>query len=510
MDTGHGGQKSDHLSMYNGQVWFESGPNGRQNGAAGPDGSLAIPMSASYSERRVSSAPSNSLDSALHAAINNGGSGRLSASLMPIHSPRRPVAGQFFPNAQAYVDNLASLGQAPSGQAAGGDGLPGGKRSRRRKVAPMQLEGEENKAFERGPESERHKNRQKHHRKSAIEQSTIASATSSTRSCSSAGSTRSSGSSAGSGTRHSIGRRDSVILESDQELLGFDSTGTPIIATHTSARRQPEGDDSLGRLPVFKAPAGATSYIVPLAGATVMTHEEMEKANSKTVEEKMQPEAGGPQRKAIIGAPKGAKMDAESKRIIEDNLKGELKSDRSERDEREETEAKNSIASERRHSKSDNKGASEAEQRDEQVIEKTNVQANSLIGELEQRLESVAGDYPTLRRQSPDVRGDADTKRQELAAKNCVDPTRGERTEVDEQTQRDVVQLSDPTKSPRSEDKQQQQALSWRQKQSLMQQRTMSEDSTLSLKSMQNRELLEKQSIFAMTYSGIATDKLPM
>lgn len=196
--------KPDRYSMYNGQVWFE------------PMQIVEPPPQTSANgndlEPRVSSAPSanGSLHSALHSAIRV-----------------RDGRGQFFPNALGYTRNLASIDTQSNQMTSGLDGSLGGgsktmpksKTTRnKRRVAPMDMsktragqkahqrsdsEGYTNQAFVDGDESARPSR--------AVDTKII-------RSGSISSGTQSSGA-------------ETLILDSDQELLGFDSTGTPIIAT---------------------------------------------------------------------------------------------------------------------------------------------------------------------------------------------------------------------------------------------------------------------------------------
>lgn len=241
--------KPDHYSMYNGQVWFTPagvaslGPGasanqrGRQLGA---------------SDRRASSAPSGgSLESALHSAIHSPG--HLRELRQGYQRPAEPRAakGEFFPNTIGYMENLEALQQA--GLDYGNDIASRGRRSleppaqrsllgrrhRRRKVVPAGMYrgpnssapskpprlsvatsgGQVNRAFEedleRGEERAPRSSPSGRGRRLGSRQREASP------------SLRSDG--------HSGDSAASIELDSDQELLGFDSTGTPIIATHTRA-----------------------------------------------------------------------------------------------------------------------------------------------------------------------------------------------------------------------------------------------------------------------------------
>jgi len=565
--------KSDHLSMYNGQVWFESGPRERSIGVpTEPNGSLVIQMDElepGQQEQEVAQGARGPAGS--DGAASEGATGRPpSGNLLAMHKSKRPAAsGQFFPNAKGYVENLAAMGEQAQLEARGRQRTSGGgggngddktsKRSRRRKVAPMG-EGVDNQAFESGelaefgatPEGQQRRARQSSGRHSKHKEGhATASLTSSTRTCSSLASQSgdSSCSSSLSGGRHSGGnRRDSVLLDSDQELLGFDSTGTPIIATHTSVK-QPQDSAATAtatarlapsRLPIFKTPAGVTSYMVPLVGDTVMTQEEMVRGQARVGAPKVQQQ---PAEKTLKRGERAAPADGRQSARVQ----LEKEQDASERggpaSGRNETQvgppetspARTEVEQsaklepsaeklvdlsgvqlvERDKGTEDMKGGSaeiaagQQQEEEEEEEKRPEVDPNSAQVEGEQALpesemergketgSSEADTHAELRHEGP-----THAARDRQPSTGAGGGGGNNLAAIQEVAEGPSVERQRSMDETREMDTQ-------RGKLKLLHQRTMSEDSTVSLKAMQNRELLEKQSIFAMTYSGIATDKLP-
>lgn len=217
------GKFTDLHSMYNGQVWFETTPLqiAHNNGMLSPGARL----SAGPFDRRASSAPSvrnGSLDSALHSAMR---------------AEHASARGRFFPNTLGYVHNLAAL--APDGATA-------------YMTAP---------AMPAQQQQQHHAKRNRHHSNARVAPSDKTTTAPRDTSCSSASSSLGGSSGASSAAsvsarsphhharrahKHSAndakpasaanGSPEALVLDSDQELLGFDSTGTPIIATHTRKR----------------------------------------------------------------------------------------------------------------------------------------------------------------------------------------------------------------------------------------------------------------------------------
>jgi len=228
--------KPDHYSMYNGQIWFEP--------SAGSQLSASQLMLA---QRRASSAPSAaSIDSALAGGTK----------------PPRNGQGHFFPNTIGYMNNLASMEAAQFGPY--NNRLMVGKlakrHGRRRKVAPLMVNSERYLTTPHKPPrfSTRgvgHSNEGfVHDLESAVDQSAGQQRLRTNRPASV---------DSNSGSSSAVSSA-SVVLESDQELLGFDSTGTPIIATRARAVSvKPLVIDALDQVPTglhlgaMSSPAGS-------------------------------------------------------------------------------------------------------------------------------------------------------------------------------------------------------------------------------------------------------------
>ena len=401
------------------------------------------------------------------------------------------------------------------------------------------LQGADNEAFgQEQLDTGRHQHRGKYSQhRSKQSHTTSATETASTKSCSSASSSASSVSRSsaivGTGPRgHSRtkrvtgapGRRESVILDSDQELLGFDSTGTPIIATHTSAARgKPPlaivesglaGPNQAARQQVFKAPAGATSYIVPLSGDTLMTHEQM------AHKERQAALVTGARGDAIIVKPAGVvgaanlDDDKQASKEVDKKLKERLHSSESERPKEDAPASKTLIGelNERLAAAVATSAATEPKEASPEIGEKSQPVKQRTL--RRQSAETGAGQQGTVanneQHELPPIEGIAKNSGEVQEESTNEEQTTGGETSSKAESRKfntigrgqGAINQSESSSSALRSDE-------TKQKQKIIQQRTISEDSTISLKSMQNRELLEKQSIFALAYSGIATDELP-
>lgn len=388
--------KPDHLSMYNGQVWFETGENG---------GRKARHLLA---QRRASSAPSaSSLDWALRSALHHQS------------GEQRSNGGQFFPNTLGYMENLASIGQVDANSF--NRHLAGAKltkRHRRRKVVPMNVptssKGYLNGAFEG-------------------DQLNGASQTSL-------------GSDAELGT-------GSVMLDSDQELLGFDSTGTPIIATHSkSARKQPLVVDMLEEVDQQQKWAANGQRIVltdPIrqSNAASAAQRRLSQPKSAELQPKEQPEPTsvdeGQNPKEVPEQPKEGQSEASP-----DGATGSTSTNVS-------ASSRSSAASEL------TQVLVESSPGLAKLVANKDQNGGDLMSELSQRLD-------TRRRQS------------------------GESSQVVEESAKPTSRASRLAESGRQETL-----------------KSSDDEEANTLLGMKNGELVEKQSIFAITYSGLATDKPP-
>lgn len=496
--------RPDHYSMYNGQVWFEP---------ANQAGRFLLPKPS----RRASSAPSAaSLDSALHLAINSPAGwrnqpigGRFGGSVTP-----RDASGQFFPNTIGYMENLAALTgleqrqrfelEAAYGSLAGQQQAKLSRRHRYRKVVPMDtLDGVQDKrravgqlAPSKPPRLSMHQD--SGHSNEAFEQDLEAGSTPARRHLNApsealAGAERASrsrraGSAAslsepGSGSSRSSSQNESLVLDSDQELLGFDSTGTPIIATHTRASVKPLLVDVLETAPVGSL-AGPRDHRDrrdrqpqqraaqrPAAGTREdrLTGSSGRTAAASSSIHSVAPAGGGSETRAVA-SPSEARSkppgdgDASDGRA---NANEPAKGDQPEQPEQTRKQEQ-----------------SEEQRRLEQSKVRKASSQGDLMSELNERL--------SRRQQTVDLPRGA-VAEAKLAGRNEPEADVATTTKL-----RGKLQPRRAVKSASSES-------SAGDKGEL----GTGANAANHLRDMKNGELLEKQSIFAITYSGLATDKLP-
>lgn len=422
LTTGTGQQlKPDRYSMYNGQVWFEPAPVIEQ-----PPSS-----SSNVVERRISSAPS--ANGSLHSAIR---------SVVRARNGR----GQFFPNALGYTQNLASIqqqGNQPSSLDEPQSSTKGRNQARRangnrRRITPMDsdrtsdihkgnLSGHTNRAFVNEPQDK------------------LAVATSR------AQKTRS-GSISSAGTRSS--GAETLILDSDQELLGFDSTGTPIIATLA------------GRQDLPRASSFATDRFPP---SSRLNHKPPESRTEREAQRDTRVEVKVPvsEKKTDSSANDNIKVD--QKPDVEQPRKSELP-----------------ILSAKTDSPSTEPGV---------VMEELNrklAQRNRKLSEPEEKPEvlisarSTSVDGQGKRRGSKDTEISLNPSELDTGKSNPTgDIQRGRRGKLERTTTADKSVTSSDTESNTTVFNR------------------MEND-------IKNGELLKKQSIFALTYDGVAAEKLPV
>lgn len=314
--------RPDHFSMYNGQVWFT------------PAGAILSPMQSTSprqrarqlasADRRASSAPSGgSLDSVVHSP----------SWRRPHHYPgSRKATGQFFPNTQGYMENLAAMQQQHQGfelkpleldRPAQSQSMLS-RRHGRRKVAPASLDqsagsrvpakpprlsvaasaGQVNEAFEHDLELGHEARSRRAARKRTDDSSSVRS------------------------EANSAGSVSSMNLDSDQELLGFDSSGTPIIATHTrAANLQPLviGSASKRRPSLSRASVSRQGSPSKLAPPSDQVRPDKEPDSQESHKLPDQPSAGPTQADAtssnLPGSPKGRKP---TQPATQDELMSEL------------------------------------------------------------------------------------------------------------------------------------------------------------------------------------------
>jgi hypothetical protein len=588
--------KPEHYSMYNGQVWFEQGglvrpsnsgrlPAGR---AAGQRGS---PSAAALAERRASSAPSvggHSLDSSLHAIIAAGG--RSSAALSPtqessLATPQ--LRGQFFPNTLGYAENLATIGAAPGAaylypSATGGAITGGGQRQllgrrtlarSRGRVVPLTVltnggdgsNGFTNQAFD-ATDLEQHGNaaaaaaaglvmvplvgagvaqarRGSHHSKEPHQHRHGGRKASSKSHHSTSASSASSSQSDSTRTLDEEDELDheSVVLDSDQELLGFDSTGTPIIATRTRHKADGEPDTSLllsgglapAPVPTSSAisPSSPAATVIDMSQTTRPKESGAKTASDASKEEdhdsRAKPDAAGeaPSGQAEqIADGAGAKQEAVSEAT------SPLRSEQADG------------LVERGATTNGTEAATGAGQEDASPSDTNAKKRVDLMSELSERLSSANGRRP-LRRQSADDdkrHGDsqqeqerrkqtdgqttadsgsllpqlverAETAGEEQSAGDKNQPDKGPATGGKDASKTDTTTVDADTKRRQAFAKRSQtgESISCQSQSTISEATTTGEPDSRPLRDMNNAELLEKQSIFAMTYSGVATDKLP-
>lgn len=262
--TGIGQQlKPDRYSMYNGQVWFEPLPVVEYPQA--PKGSQSEP------QRRVLSAPSTNGANNIHSAL---------ASAIKV----RQEGGPFFPNVAGYSRNLASIERQGDETSQQNEKVKvrGHKRAygNKRRVAPIDSQtrsGSKDKGT-----SERYE-------KQTTDQQTFTELDDiqppgARSSVNNARKARPS-SSLSSGTRSSTS--GTLVLDSDQELLGFDSTGTPIIAT-IAARQDhlPKGVS----IEVDRMTSGQRDRPVEVQSKDKESREDNKRVGDEKKEEKLQAE----------------------------------------------------------------------------------------------------------------------------------------------------------------------------------------------------------------------------
>lgn len=386
----------------------------------------------------------------------------------------------------------------------------------------------------------------------------------------------------------SSGTESQVLLDSDQELLGFDSTGTPIIATHTRTASKSLVIDMLD--PATAALHETTPMVVGAATTTtvpqtvksrkpspyqstskreVVTSSDTKQQVVKAAKE--QEDKDGGQKSGVTITKEGASSGSVSPGVAEQTAPSSgvtnqesgsqsvggtagAKSNRSTNSESQKSRSeKQSVSSSSQRGSetttfgssadtSKSAGKSLANLQQEQQRETTAKDRNEeFLDKDEKSSEARQTDKPVSSRlSSADARrgevkktksqGDLMSelnarlnKRQQSAdlvvspvssAKTSTEAAAGDSTSKSSPPKKDLTLTKtgstiDKASSPSSRD---QKALKWANS------GTNSESSSVAapderpgnhLRDMKNSELLEKQSIFALTYSGLTTDKLP-
>lgn len=401
-----------------------------------------------------------------------------------------------------------------------------------------------NGAFERDLEEgleEGHSRRARHRhstpRKQTGAKSTTASSLSHSSTCKTGGSDEELSPTDGDGESD----HESVVLDSDQELLGFDSTGTPIIATHTRTRAGAGAGSASRAMPDLSATAATTateasSPTTPTTATTVIN---------------MSQGATGPPSSKTPAAPPPLQPPAARAAVQSALAAGERSREGASGDDHAQLQVTTGDVNEPNNTKSASVELGAKQQPDDHRAGSTTTtraqpgarrptNGGDLMSELNERLGSANKQRRTLRRQvSADADGElASQGRQVESALPPLAPAPGKRTGLAEQRSRTAGEREDPKqqststaaaaaaaaqKQPEASEatpdasqgargRRQEFAASSRASESMSCLSTVSRDTlegASNLRDMKNAELLEKQSIFAMTYSGLATDKLP-
>lgn len=396
----------------------------------------------------------------------------------------------------------------------------------------------------------------------------------------------------------SSGTESQVLLDSDQELLGFDSTGTPIIATHTRTASKSLVIDMLNpattalhdTAPISAGTVMATRTTIrrqpesPLHQLTTATKRDTTSSESNTKQQKQQPEKTsthdredgrrsgvtievGKEDASNSDISSGAKQTAAPSSIdqhgrFERPIGGTVVGSDSNR----------SINSENQLPRSKEQNVSSGSQRGSETtlgssadagVNKSGMIADShprgYQQEEQQRESSNERPFDGQTMKSPEATdksassrlSSAEARRSEVKkaksqgdlmselnahltnrrqqSADLASPTSSAKASIIEQAARSTIKSSSPKANssddtttvstvlrgqPQAPGKGDQKALKWASS------GTNSEASSVaaaderpgninSLRDMKNSELLEKQSIFALTYSGLTTDKLP-
>lgn len=512
--------RPNNYSMYNGQVWFE--PNGsnllsfRQPiGGAGLD------------QRRASSAPSgggNSLDSALHSVMRGGG-GAGGATWAA-----RNGQGQFFPNTLGYTRNVASIAaNQPDAYSRMVAKHPAGRSSR--KVAPMPEHeassesktlgkrsrhqqpksvgpGHSNQAFVEDDDEGRldlEAGRSRRHRQRKQSSLDSIGSSASTTGCSTADEMSMEAPASSSVPAAEM----SVELDSDQELLGFDSTGTPIIATHTrSTSIKPIVVNRRDGRPVGSS---SVSQLSQSRETVAQTHGDTDSRDEQVAEdEQAQDGAAVAPTKAEASSTEQTKSESREQEENEDEVRQkqiELPLPTAESEQKGEANGGGtSISNNNKSTKVDIKKKPQLSPM---------VATSPLMSELTERISGRRGSANS----SSDVVGASTSvaaaggaEQQTAAGLASTSASNKRQLMLGQQQQQQGKTTKSPSRALKTLTRSETQA----SEQSATTDCDRSSLDTISissrareLASMKNGELLEKKSIFAMTYSGLATDKLP-
>lgn len=380
----------------------------------------------------------------------------------------------------------------------------------------------------------------------------------------------------------SSGTESQVLLDSDQELLGFDSTGTPIIATHTRTAAKSLVIDMLDpasgtlndaaptsagsntaqrneRPPIRKQQKSPSHQLIVGAkprevtssdslkrlvtedrendqrsGVTIVKEAASNSDISSRAEQTTSPSSADKQRRleqpvdGTVGDDNNRSINSEnhqstnasssspqrgsetvSKSSVDNNCKTdklvvasshlqEQQQKKGENTSNERLSDKHTTKNPEAEDKSGGSRLSSAEARRSEV-KKTKSQGD-LISELNahltnRRQQSADSASPVSSAKTSIVAGGGSTTKSSSTKRNSSDNTAASRVEPQASSSRDQKALKWASSGANSESS------------SI----TAPEEGPANnhLRDMKNRELLEKQSIFALTYSGLTTDKLP-
>lgn len=284
----------------------------------------------------------------------------------------------------------------------------------------------------------------------------------------------------------------SVELDSDQELLGFDSTGTPIIATHTrSTSIKPlvwEGD---GR---------------PSASSV---SQQLNKSRETPIDAKTQKLDGAAGEQTLANSAPIIQEKSEIRQTQdEDRDRGEQEQEQ-DKQKREETstrqQAEGTTSGGGGGSKSTNGGKNP---------QMSSAATSPLMSELTERISSRKGSADKHAEHAAAVASAGRSGGEEPAAGPLASSTSASNKRQLMLRQQGKTSVSATKSLSRTRTRTRTQTQTQTTEDGSADERSNADTVSISsrareLASMKNGELLEKKSIFALTYSGLATDKLP-